>query len=225
MVLKVRGTLIDQRTRLANTFRGHAAGSGIIAARGLDKTGALLTAIGQDAAIPAEAREMSVLLNQEMSELDEKIEQADEKPAAAHKANPVSTRLATVPGIGPVTALTLAIEIGPAVFQSGRHLAAWAGLTPEEHSTGGKQRMGGISRAGNKRLRCLLVNGATAVIRSAMRPDSKQMTGWSRALLPREPRKAAALALANKMARIAWAMMTPGKAYRRPAAAALAVPA
>jgi hypothetical protein len=79
---------------------------------------------------------------------------------AAHKANAVSQRLATIPGVGPVTALTLAIEIDPAAFESGRHLAAWVGLTPKEHSTGGKQRMGGISRAGNERLRVLLVTGA-----------------------------------------------------------------
>ena len=109
--------------------------------------------------------------------------------AAAHKSNSVSQRLATIPGVGPITALTLAIEIDPAAFESGRHLAAWAGLTPKEHSTGGKQRMGGISRAGNERLRALLVSGATSVINAAMRPGSKQMTEWLRALLLRKPRK------------------------------------
>ena len=141
------------------------------------------------------------------------------KLAAAHKANPVSQRLATIPGVGPITALTLAIEIDPAAFDSGRHLAAWAGLTPQEHSTGGKRRMGGISRAGNERLRVLLVSGAMAVIRAAMRPGEQQMTEWLRALLARKPRKLVAVALANKMARIAWAMMTRGETYRRPAAA------
>ena len=224
MVLKVRETLVNQRTRLANTFRGHATEFGMITAKGMSNIGALQIAIEQEAAIPPEAKEMFVLLNQDLSELDEKIEQVDKKLTAAHKANPVSKLLATAPGIGPLTALTLAIEIDPGVFQSGRHLAAWAGLTPKEHSTGGKQRMGGISRAGNKRLRVLLVNGATAVIQAAMKPGSKQMTGWLRALLLRKPRKVAALALANKMARVAWAMMTTGEAYRRPAAAP-AVPA
>src|ERR1700686_3690287 len=97
-------------------------------------------------------------------------------------------RLATIPGVGPVTALTLAIEIDPEAFESGRHLAAWAGLTPKEHSTGGKQRMGGISRAGNERLRVLLVTGATSVIKAAMRPGSALMTDWLRALLQRKPR-------------------------------------
>ena len=123
------------------------------------------------------------------------------------------------PGVGPVTALTLAIEIDPAAFELGRHLAAWAGLTPTEHSTGGKQRMGGISRAGNERLRVLLVTGATSVINAAKKPGSKLMTEWLRALLLRKPRKVVAVALANKMARVAWAMMTRGEVYRHAATA------
>jgi transposase len=119
--------------------------------------------------------------------------------------------------VGPITALTLAIEIDPAAFESGRHLAAWAGLTPQEHSTGGKQRMGGISRAGNERLRVLLVTGATSVIKAAMQPGSQQMTDWLRGMLLRKPRKVVAVALANKMARVAWALMTRGEVYRRSA--------
>jgi transposase len=109
------------------------------------------------------------------------------------------------------------------MFESGRHLAAWAGLTPKERSTGGKQRMGGISRAGNERLRVLLVSGATSVINVALRPGNRQMTDWLRALLLRKPRKLAAVALANKMARTAWAMMMSGETYRRPSIAAGAV--
>ena len=124
--------------------------------------------------------------------------------------------------MGPITALTLAIEIDPAQFESGRHLAAWAGLTPKEHSTGGKQRLGRISRAGNERLRRLLVAGATAVIRAASKPGSQQMTEWLRALLARKPRKLAATALANKMARIAWKLMTSGQTYRRDATVGVA---
>jgi transposase len=121
--------------------------------------------------------------------------------------------------VGPITALTLAIEIDPAAFESGRHLAAWAGLTPKEKSTGGKQQMGEISRAGNERLRVLLVAGATSVINAATKPGSKQMTDWLRALLQRKPRKLAAVALANKMARVAWALMMRGEVYRRPCVA------
>ena len=118
-----------------------------------------------------------------------------------------------MPGIGPVSALSLALTIDPGRFQSGRHFAAWLGLVPKEHSTGGRQRLGGISRAGNERLRQLLVLGATTVIRFA-KPGSKSASAWLLALLERKPRKLAAVALANKMARIVWAMMATGEAYR-----------
>jgi transposase len=214
MVLKVRETLVCQRTLLVNTLRGHAAEFGVIAAKGLRQVGPLLTAIEQDIALPPEAKDMAALLGRQIVELDTRIKEIDVKLTAAHKANEVSQRLATIPGVGPVTALTLAVDIDPAAFESGRHLAAWAGLTPKEHSTGGKQRMGGISRAGNERLRVLLVAGATSVINAAMRPSSKLMTEWLRALLQRKPRKVVAVALANKMARVAWALMTRGEVYR-----------
>jgi len=161
---------------------------------------------------------MAVVLGQQIAELETKIKAIEVKLTAAHKTNPVSQRLATIPGVGPVIALTLALEVDPTAFESGRHLAAWIGLTPKEHSTGGKQRMGGISRAGNERLRVLLVVGATSVINAAMKPGSKQMTDWLRALLMRKPRKVVAVALANKIARIAWVLMTRGEVYRRPAA-------
>lgn len=214
MVLKVRETLVCQRTLLVNTLRGHAAEFGVIAAKGLRQVGPLLTAIEQDIALPPEAKDMAALLGRQIVELDTRIKEIDVKLTAAHKANEVSQRLATIPGVGPVTALTLAVDIDPAAFESGRHLAAWAGLTPKEHSTGGKQRMGGISRAGNERLRVLLVAGATSMINAAMRPSSKLMTEWLRALLQRKPRKVVAVALANKMARVAWALMTRGEVYR-----------
>jgi transposase len=217
MVLKVRETLIGQRTALINTARGHAAEFGLVAGKGAGKIAPLLSAIEQEAAIPREAREMFVLLGQQIDEIDARIKDVDVKLNAAHKASEVSQRLATIPGVGPITALTLAIAIDPAMFESGRHLAAWAGLTPKERSTGGKQRMGGISRAGNERLRVLLVSGATSVINAALKPGSRQMTDWLRALLLRKPRKLAAVALANKMARAAWAMMKSGEVYRRPA--------
>jgi transposase len=218
MVLKVRESLVGQRTQLANTLRGHAAEFGVIAGKGLGKVGPLLAAIEQEATIPSEAKDMAIVLGQQIADLDTKIKAIEGKLTAAHKTNPVSQRLATIPGVGPVIALTLALEVDPTAFESGRHLAAWIGLTPKEHSTGGKQRMGGISRAGNERLRVLLVVGATSVINAAMKPGSKQMTDWLRALLMRKPRKVVAVALANKIARIAWVLMTRGEVYRRPAA-------
>ena len=225
MILKVRETFVGQRAQLANTLRGHAAEFGVIAGKGIGQIGPLLAAIEQEATIPTDAKEMVALLGRQIEELEVRIKEIDARLTAAHKANAVSLRLATIPGVGPVTALTLAIEIDPAEFESGRHLAAWAGLTPRDRSTGGKQRLGGISRAGNERLRVLLVSGATSVINAAMKPGSRQMTDWLRSLLQRKPRKLAAVALANKMARIAWAMMTSGEAYRRPSVAAGAVAA
>ena len=122
------------------------------------------------------------------------------------------------PGIGPITALTLALEVDPSAFQSGRHLAAWLELTPQQHSTPGKQHLGSISRAGNERLHALLVSGAMEVIRCVERPGSKLSTEWLCKLPQRRPRKLA-VALANKMARIAWALMVSGKPYRHPDAA------
>jgi transposase len=216
MLLKVRQSLIDQRTALCNTLRGHAAEFGVTAARGLNRIEALLATIEQEASVPTEAKEMFTLLGEEIARIDARVAQLEAKVATAHKNNAVSQRLATIPGIGPITALTMAIEIDPAAFESGRHLAAWAGLTPKDHSTGGKQRLGGITRAGNERLRALLVSGATAVINAATRFGDQRITQWLRALLRRKPRKVAAVALANKMARIAWAIMTRGETYRRP---------
>lgn len=219
MVLKVRDTFVGQRTLLANTLRGHASEFGVIAGKGMSKIGSLLTAIEQETSIPAEVKEMTALLGRQIEDLDERIKELDVKLTAAHKVNPVSQRLTTIPGVGPVTALTLATEIDPEAFESGRHMAAWMGLTPKEHSTGGKQRMGGISRAGNERIRTLLVVCAMSVIKAATRPGGKPRTEWLRGLLQRKPRKVAAVALANKIARVAWAIMIRRETYRHPAAA------
>jgi transposase len=219
LVLKVRETLLGQRTRLINTLRGHAAEFGVIAARGISQAAPLLAAIKAEASIPSAAKEMLALLGEEIEHLGGRLKELEAKLLTMHRANAISQLLATIPGIGPIIELTLAIEIDPKAFQSGRHLAAWLGLTPREHSTGGKQRLGGISRAGHERLRALLVVGATAVIRHASRADSRLASEWLRQLLSRKPRKLAAVALANKMARIVWAVMTRGEAYRSPVAA------
>lgn len=116
--------------------------------------------------------------------------------------------------IGSITAVSLALNVEAAQFESGRHLAAWLGLTPRAHSSGGKQRLGGISRAGHERLRQLLVVGATAVIRHASKPGARLASPWLTQLLAGTPRKFAAVELANKTARIVWAMMARGEAYR-----------
>jgi transposase len=151
--------------------------------------------------------------------LDQQVEAMDDELAALHKANPVSQLLAAIPGVGPLGAITMVLTVEPGNFASGRHFAAWLGLTPKEHSTGGKPRMGKISKAGNERLRQLLFVGAMSVIRFA-KPGSKSASAWLVQLLERKPRKLAAVALANKTARIVWAMMSRGEAYRRQPVAA-----
>jgi transposase len=213
MDLSARDLLIRQRTQLVNAVRGHAAEFGVIAAKGIAQVEPLLTKIA-DTDMPQAAKETLAHLGRVVAQLDAQLAELDRRLAARHKANPVSQRLAAIPGVGPVTALTVAMTIDPGQFESARHFAAWLGLTPKERSTGGRQRLGGISRAGNERLRQLLVVGAMAVIRHA-RPGSRMASPWLLGLLERRPRKLAAVALANKMARIVWAMMANGTAYRQ----------
>jgi transposase len=213
MILRHRELLTGQRTAAINALRGHAAEFGIIAAKGTAQIGPLLQRLAADEAVPAAAKAMFVHMGEHIATLDQRIEALEEELLAVHKALPVSQRLIAVPGIGPITAITLALSVEPRHFASGRHFAAWLGLTPKEHSTGGKPRLGKISKAGNERLRTLLVVGAMAVIRHA-RPGRKGASAWLLQLLGRKPRKLAAVALANKMARIVWAMMVHGEAYR-----------
>ncbi len=213
MDLSARDLLVRQRTQLVNAVRGHAAEFGVVAAKGMAQVEPLLTKIAETD-MPQAAKDTLAHLGRVVTQLDAQLAEFDQRLARQHKANPVSQRLAAVPGVGPITALTIATTVDPGQFESARHFAAWLGLTPREHSTGGRQRLGGISRAGNERLRQLLVVGAMAVISHA-RPGSRTASPWLLALLERRPRKLAAVALANKMARILWAMMANGTAYRR----------
>ena len=213
IVISARELLVRQRTQLVNAVRGHAAEFGIVAAKNISRLPALLEAVAAGEEVPIAAKEMLAFLGTQVAQLDEQIAELERRMKQQHKANPVSQMLAEVPGIGPIGALSLALTIDPGRFTSGRHFAAWLGLVPKEHSTGGRQRLGGISRAGNERLRQLLVLGATAVIQYA-KPGRKSASAWLLALLERKPRKLAAVALANKMARIVWAMMATGEAYR-----------
>jgi transposase len=214
-VLRVRELLVRQRTQLVNALRGHAAEFGVVAPLGRSRVEGLLEAVAADPAVPALAREMLALLGRQIAAVDEQIAETERRLLALHRASEASQRLAGVPGIGPISAITLVLSIEPERFEDGRHLAAWIGLTPKQRSSGGKRRQGGISRAGNERLRQLLVVGATAVIRHA-RPGARNASAWLLDLLARRPRKLAAVALANKTARIVWAMLSRGEAYRRP---------
>ena len=214
MILKHREMLVGQRTAAINALRGHAAEFGVIAAKGTAQIQALLERLAADEAIPAAAKTMFAQMGAHIAALDQQAATLDEELLTLHKANPVSQLLAAVPGIGPISAFTLALSVEPTHFASGRHFAAWLGLTPKEHSTGGRPRLGRISKAGNERLRQLLVVGATTVIRHA-KPGKSSVSDWLLQLLARKPRKLAAVALANKTARIVWAMMARGEAYRR----------
>jgi transposase len=213
MLLSVEELLVRQRTQLVNALRGHAAELGLVAAKGDKGFAALRAEIASDASVPAMAAEALRLLGGEIDRLEARLAEIEARLMARHKANPDYHRLLKIPGAGPKVAMNFSVRADVAQFKSGRHFAAWLGLVPREHSTGGKQRMGGISRAGNERLRSLLVLGATAVIRHA-KPGRKSASAWLLKLLERKPRKVAAVALANKMARVIWAMLTSGQTYR-----------
>ena len=213
MILRHRELLQAQRTQAINALRGHAAEFGVIAAKGTANVAALLAKLATEEATPATARAMFEQMGEHIVALEQRIAGLDVRMAELHKSNPVSQMLAAIPGVGLVTALSFALTVDAQQFASARHFAAWLGLTPKEHSTGGKQRMGRISNAGNERLRVLLVVGATSVIRCA-KPGSKSASAWLLQLLERKPRKLAAVALANKIARIIWTMMARGEAYR-----------
>ena len=212
MLLGIRDQLVARRTQLSNTIRGHAAEFGLIAAKGLDKLASLLAAIEQDDRVPVLARELFAMLAREYAGVQVELRAIEAKLLAWHRADAMSRRLAQIPGIGPVTAAALVMKApDPRAFPSGRLFAAWIGLTPKDHSTAGKVRLGKITRAGDEQLRQLLVVGATPVVKQAkVRGRGPR---WLIELLKRKTPKLAAVALANKMARIAWKLMTTGETY------------
>lgn len=216
MLLKVAEQLKGQRTALVNALRGHAAELGCIAAKGERGLGELRQslAVAPDAEVPAAAKRALAVLGRQIDQIETQLVEVEAELKRQFKADPESKRLAAVPSIGMIIALTLTRTVDASQFSSGRHFAAWLGIVPREHSSGGKHRLGGISRAGNERLRALLVNGAMAVIRHFSPGRKGALMAWLEALLKRKPRKVAAVALANKVARIAWAMMTSGEAFR-----------
>ena len=212
-----RDLLIKQRTMAINAVRGYAAEFGLTGAVGVARVNELLERIAGDRAVPELAREMFAQLAAHIDAIETKLEAFDAKLKAWHRANEVSQRLATIPGIGPIAATALAMKVpDPRLFRTARHFAAWLGLTPKDHSTAGRVRLGVITRAGDETLRRLLVNGAMAVIQFA---KAGRSWPWLVRLLSRKPKKLAAVALANKLARIAWALMMRGETYRRPAIA------
>jgi transposase len=186
---------------------------GVVAAKGSHQVDALMSRVAEEPGVPEAARRMLGVLVRQLAGVEAEIAELDAQMKASAMADPVARRLMKVPAVGPVGALTLSLSVEAGQFEDGRHFAAWLGLVPKERSTGGKQRLGGISRAGNERLRQLLVIGAMAEIRHA-KPGSKTASPWLLKLLERRPRKLAAVALANKIARIVLGMMARGEEWR-----------
>jgi transposase len=225
MLIGTRDRLVRSRTQLSNAIRGYAAEFGLVAAKGLDKIEPLLERIASDPTVPALAKELFVAHGAEYVQLKARLLAIDARLTAWHRANELSRRLAEIPTIGVIGATRLAIRVtNPKAFRSGRDFAAWIGLTPKDHSTAGKQRLGVITRAGDESLRQTLVLGATALIQQ-VRKGRGHPSPWLLDLLKRKPPKLAAVALANKTARIAWKLMVSGERYRSDADLSRFVPA
>ena len=220
MLHRTRELLVRQRTMLVNALRGHMAELGIIAPQGISRVGYLVAALmGEETEIPALARQALGELVAELDTLGSRVKQIEAAILAWHKDNEASRRLATIPGIGPITASAIVATVtDPSQFHSARQFAAWIGLVPKQNSSGGKERQGGISKQGDRTLRRLLVLGATAVIRHA-RTKITAETAWLRGMLDRRPVRLASVAQANKTARIVWALLARGESYRAPVAA------
>jgi transposase len=218
---RTRDLLMRQRTQVINALRAHMAELGIVAAQGREGIKALLAIIADDGdeRLPIDARASLIVLAAQLQALQTLVGSIEKRIIAQHRASEASKRLATIPGIGVLGASAItATATDPNAFRSGRDFAAWVGLVPRQDSTGGKQKLGPISKQGDRYLRRLLVVGAHAVLRRAK--QSPQNYPWLAQLLARRPFKVVAIALANKMARVAWALLARGGTYRAPRLAA-----
>lgn len=215
MMHRARNLLVRQRTMLVNALRAHLAEFGIIAPQDLRHIERLAGAIEEDSpALPELARSILRLVVAQLKDTQAKVREIEAKLAQWHRNSRLSKLLATVPGVGIMGASAIAATVSdPNLFRSGREFAAWLGMTPRQNSSGGKERLGRTSKRGDKYIRCLLVAGAVAVLRHA-RNRATRDAEWVRALLARRPAKVVAVALANRTARIAWAVMARGEAYR-----------
>jgi error-prone DNA polymerase len=216
-----RSLLVKQQTMLANAMRGLATEFGLVVPKGMDKLEELATAVGEDKGFPPQARKAFAELREHCRATAKRIEDLERQIAAHARRNATARRLATVPGIGPITASLMAATVGDSIgnFPSARHFAAWLGLVPRQHSSGGKIRLGRITKTGNRQIRTLLVLGATSMVSRAEHWNSAA-GAWVRGLLARHPVRHVTVALANKMARIAWALMMRNEVYRAKGGAA-----
>ena len=210
MLHRSRELLVKQRTMLINAVRGHCSELGMIASQGASKINDLIMMIEDpdDARLPAFAREALGVLIAQLDAVKKAIQKLESKLQTWHRSQQASQRLTTIPGVGVITATALVATIGDgSQFKSGRHLSAWLGLVPRQHSSGGKSRLGRISKRGDGYLRRLLVHGSRAVLRW-QRGAPKQPSPWIGALLTRRPTNVVLVAMANKTARTVWAMMS-----------------
>lgn len=213
MLHRARHMLVRQRTMLINALRSHLAEFGIIAAQGVSKAKDLMAGL-DEAPIPELARTALRQIAGQIDDCHRRILDLERQIVLWHRTNEASSNLATIPGIGPITASALAASVvDPSAFKSGRHLAAWLGLVPRQNSTGGKDRLGHITKTGDSYIRRLLVLGATSVIRLA-RDKAPGDGEWLKGLLDRKAPRLVSVALANKMARIAWAVLVRGEVFR-----------
>ncbi|MFC7739545.1 IS110 family transposase [Roseomonas sp. GCM10028921] len=213
--LKTPDLLVRQRTQTVNALCAHLSEYGIIAAQGAARLADLVAVVrdAEDRRLPDLVREVLLELVGQVEDLEARIERLDRRTIRRVRGDETASRLATIPGVGAITAAALqGLVPDPRGFRSARHFAAWLGLTPRPHSSGGKERLGRISKQGNPTLRRLLVLGATARLRHARRDP--EAASWAARLLARRPFKVAAVALANKMARIAWALLAKEGCYR-----------
>jgi transposase len=209
-----RSLLVKQQTMLANAMRGLATEFGLTVPKGIRKLPELMELVAADEAIAKQARQAITGLYDRCQELAEGIETFEAEIVAHARHDETARRLATIPGIGPITASLIAATVGDiSLFKTARQFAAWLGLVPAQNSTGGKTRLGRITKTGNREIRRLLVLGATSMVQRADRWDSAVGT-WLRNILERRPVRLVTVALANKMARIAWAVMTRKEVYR-----------
>jgi transposase len=218
---RTRDLLLRQRTQLINALRGHMGELGMVAAQGREGLKTLLAIIakGADEHLPVDARASLIVLAAQLEALQTMIGAIEKRIVGQHRASEASKRLASIPGIGFLGASAITATVtDPSAFRSGRDFAAWIGLVPRQDSTGGKQKLGPISKQGDRYLRRLLVIGAHSVLRRAK--QSPQNYPWLTQLLARRPFKVVAVALANKMARVAWALLARGGTYRVPQLAA-----
>jgi transposase len=215
-----RELLVRQRTMLINAIRGHCAEFGLVTAQGVRGGRDLIERIGQadSMALPAMAKAAMMLLFEQLQALVRQIHALNQRLLAWHRQDQTSQRLATIPGVGVITATALAASVtDPAAFRSGREFSASLGLVPRQNSSGGKDKLGRISKMGDRYLRKLLVVGATSVVRRARTADTAA-ANWVRSLLERKPARLVTVAMANKNARIVWAVLARGETYRSPAA-------